>query len=203
MSMRGVADGRSTPCAEGDEFDGTRVFRAVWDDRWRAGEPYPPLKAPVPPGRWNDNQQATIYTSHEPAVALREKLERLGPETWAGSLLVASGRPLRASIVVVGFKPLDVQTYDARTEQDPDALFSPLLGSDYAPAQAFSRIRRELGDASLIVPSAPLFRDTRRLRWNRVFFVGGSGQPVAEVLPSPSEMSVECEVALAEVLSGD
>jgi hypothetical protein len=199
----GVADARSMPCPQGEEFDGTRVFRAVWDDRWRAGEPYPPLRGPVPPGRWNDNQQPTVYTSHEPAVALREKLERLGPETWAGSLLVASGRSLRASIVVVGFDPLAVQTYDGRTEQDPDALFSPLLGSDYAPAQAFSRIRRGLGDASLIVPSAPLFRDTRRLRWNRAFFVRGSGQPVAEELPSTTEMSVECEIALAELLSGD
>jgi hypothetical protein len=200
--MRGVADGRSTPCAEDHEFDGSRVFRAVWDDRWKAGEPYPPLTAPVPPGRWNDNQQPTIYTSHEPAVALREKLEHLGPETWAGGLLAASGRPLRASIVVVGFAPLDVQTYDGRTEQDPDAVFSPLLGSDYAPAQAFSRVRRGLGDASLIVPSAPLLRDSGELRWNRILFVGGSGQPVAEELPSPSEMSVECEVSLTEVLSG-
>lgn len=201
--MHGVADGRSTPCAEGDGFDGTRVFRAVWDDRWSAGEPYPPLRAPVPPGRWNDNQQPTVYTSHEPAVALREKLERLGPESWAGGLLEASGRPLRASIVVVGFEPPDVQTYDGRTEQDPDAIFGPLLGEGYAPAQVFSLGRRALGDAALIVPSAPVFRDTRRLRWNRVFFVGGSGQPVAEELPSPTEMSVECEISLAEVLRGD
>lgn len=198
--MLGVTDQRSTSCAEGDEFDGTRVFRAVWDDRWKAGEPYPPMTPPVAPGRWNDNQQPTVYTSHEPAVALREKLEHLGPETVAGSLLAAAGRPIHRSIVVVGFDPPNVQTYDGRGEPDPQDLFGPLLGSDYGPGQAFSRERRERGDASLIVPSAPLFRDTRRLRWNRVLFVSGPG-PGADELPSPMEMSVECEVLLADELS--
>lgn len=199
--MPGVPDGRPTPCPEGEEFDGSRVFRAVWDDRWNAGEPYPPLRPPVPPGRWNDNQQPAVYTSHEPAVALREKLEQLGSETWAGGLLAAVGRAIRASIVVVGFDPLDVQTYDGRSEGDPDRMFAPLLGEEYGPAQAFSRERRDQGDASLIVPSAPLFRDTRKLRWNRVFFVGGSGQPVAEELPGPGDMSVECQASLADFLS--
>ena len=197
-----MADGRSTPCAEGDEFDGTRVFRAVWDDRWSAGEPYPPLKPPVPPGRWNDNQQPTIYTSHEPAVALREKLEHLGPETWAGGLLAAAGRAVRASIVVVGFEPLPAQTYDGRLETDPDRMFAPLLGEEYAPAQVFSLGRRGLGDASLVVPSAPLYRDSRELRWNRILFVGGDGQPNAGDLPRPSEMSVECESALSTLSTG-
>lgn len=200
MNVPGVADARSTPCPEGEEFDGSRVFRAVWDDRWKAREPYPPLRPPVPPGRWNDNQQPTVYTSHEPAVALREKLEHLGPETWAGSLLAASGRPLRAAIVVVGFKPLDVQTYNGRTEQHPDMVFGLLLGLDYAPGQLFSQGRRALGDASLIVPSAPLFRDRGELRWNRVFFVGGRNQPTPTELPGPSEMSVECESLLSELL---
>lgn len=199
--MRGVADPHSTPCPEGDEFDGTRVFRAVWDDRWAAGQPYAPLRPPVPPGRWNDNQQPTVYTSHEPAVALCEKLEHLGPETWAGSLLAASDRPLRASIVVVGFDPLNVQTYDGRREDHPDSIFGPLVGLDYAPGQLFSQGRRAIGDASLIVPSAPLFRDSGELRWNRVLFVGGSNQPKPDELPSAAEMSVECESPLSEVLS--
>lgn len=201
MSVPGVSDDRSTPCAEGDDFDGSRVFRAVWDDRWRAGEPYPPLRPPVRADRWNDEGQPTVYTSHEPAVALREKLEHLGPETVAGSLLAAAGRPIRRSIVVVGFNPLSVQTYDGRLEPDPDDLFEPLLGKDYGPAQAFARERREDGDASLVVPSAPLFRDSGKHRWNRVFFVGGPGQPDAEELPGPREMSVECEMSLADALA--
>jgi hypothetical protein len=200
MSVLGVPEEDSKLCAEGDEFDGTRVFRAVWDDYWAAGQPYPRLNPPVTPGRWNDEEQPTVYTSHEPAVALREKLEHLGPETVAGSLLAAAGRPVHRSIVVVGFDPLNVDTYDGRGEPDPD-VFEPLLGRDYGPGQAFSRERREHGDASLIVPSAPLFRDTRRLRWNRVHFVGGTGQPGADELPSPEEMSAECEVPLADVLA--
>jgi hypothetical protein len=183
-------------------LDGSRVFRAVWDDRWRAGEPYPPLRPPVPPGRWNDNQQPTVYTSHEPAIALREKLEHLGPETWAGGLLAAAGRTVRASILVVGFDPIDVQTYDGRSEGDADRMFAPLLGEEYTPSQVFSVGRRALGDASLIVPSAPLFRDSRGLRWNRVFFFGGRGQPHIDDLPGPREMIVECEAALAGLLSG-
>lgn len=202
MSARGEADVRSIPCREGEEFDGTRVFRAVWSDRWAAGEPYPPLIPPVTTGRWNDEQQPTVYTSHEPAVALREKLQHLGPETWAGSLLAASGRPVRTSIVVVGFDPLPGQNYDGREVPNPRDLFPPLLGQDYGPAQAFSRECRDQGDASLIVPSAPLFRDTGEFRWNQAFFVGGRGQPHIDDLPGPKEMTVECEAALAERLSG-
>ena len=198
--MLGVPEEGSTHCAEGDQFDGTRVFRAVWHDRWTAGQPYPRLTPPVPPGRWNDNQQPTVYTSHEPAVALREKLEHLQPETWAGSLLAAARQPARASIVVVGFDPLAVQTYDGRAEQTPDSVFAPLLGTDHAPAQLFSKARRRVGDASLIVPSAPLFRDSEELRWNQAFFVGAAGQPGLGELPGPQDMIAECEVALADLL---
>lgn len=185
-------------CPEGDEFYGAQVFRAVWRDRWETDQPYPPLSQPAVPGRWNERGQPSIYTSHEPAVALHEKLQHVAPESWAGSLLAAAGLPIRVSIVVVGLEPIDVQTYDGRRDTDRDRLFPPLLQADYLPGQAFAASRRASGDLSLVVPSAPMFRETNRYRWNQVFFVGNQGQPGIDDLPKASDMWVECEAAMPE-----
>ena len=114
----------------------------------------------------------------------------------SGLLLAAAERPVRTAIVVVGFEPLDVPTYDGRTEPHRELVFPPLLQADYEPAQSFARGQLAGGKQSIVAPAAPEFQATGEYRWNRVFYAGNPGQPQLPDFPDVSGMNLECKHSL-------
>src|SRR5688572_29845595 len=76
------------------------VYRCIKARRWDLGTDHAhlPRVDPIAPGRWNDDSQYTLYTSHEAEVAVDELRKHLPvapmPTSVIGSILAVIPAPL-------------------------------------------------------------------------------------------------------------
>lgn len=162
----------------------TAVYRCMKARRWDTGsdDAHLPRFDPITLGRWNDDAQYTLYTSHDPDVAVAELRGHLpvvpGPRTVVGSILTAIPARLDYDVVVLRIEV--PAAFDAATTWDgraTPASFAGLLDL-CGDARAAAATLIANGHTRLIVPSAP-----RPTDWNSVMYFLGTGQPDEDDLP--------------------
>ena len=168
--------------------DPTAVYRCIKARRWDSGmeDAHLPPFDPIAPGRWNDDSQYTVYTSHEPDVAvdeLRGHLPVHGPRTVLGSILGAIPAPLDYEVVVLRIEVPrafeESRTWDGRATPASFVGLLDLCGDARVAAAGLITT----GYTRLIVPSAP-----RPTEWNSVMYFLGTGQPDEDHLPPRSDV---------------
>lgn len=172
-----------------------RLYRCVDAYRWETGGDFahlPRCEQPFTAGRWNDQWQFTLYTSHEAPTTLEEKrrhlLDGTRPSTVAGSLLAARTAPAVTSkrVVVVSFDMPKRHASDAFDVRDlgPAAVNRCLDHCNYWHArQVFTWKVRGNGQCHLIAPASP-----RPGSLNSILYFLGWRQPPFSALPRRDEV---------------
>jgi RES domain len=141
------------------------------------------LEVPVPPQRWNDAHQPTIYASHEPHVAAAEKLGQLARSpTLRSARAFWSTAPATDEVFILSFDPSVFRASLVDLTQPPD--IGDFMTPDYSPSQGFAINLLAIGMTALRAPSSVFWPD---VHLNEAYYVTLAGQPQRGDFPAVHE----------------